>query len=154
MQDSSPIAQHGRSMSTSPSPPSRPFLPSPADLPAPRHRVASLARWLVVWLLPGLLLALWVTPVARADDDHDRARAAVASGQVLPLRKVLEALERQQGAGQGAAQVLEVELEERRGRWHYEIKLLQADGRVTKIRLDARTAEPLRAESLRGERDR
>ncbi|MEY2654092.1 MAG: hypothetical protein RLZZ524_1120 [Pseudomonadota bacterium] len=97
----------------------------------------------VVLAAAALATSALVTP-ARADDDHDRARAAVASGQVLPLRKVLEALERQQPAGQPAPQVLEVELEERRGRWHYEIKLLQADGRVTKIRLDARTAEPLR----------
>lgn len=141
MQDSSPIAQHGDPMSN---------LPSLPDPRLPRRHAARLTRWLTA----GLLLGLSVTPAVHADDDHDRARAAVASGQVLPLRKVLEALERQQGAGQPAPQVLEVELEERRGRWHYEIKLLQADGRVTKIRLDARTAEPLRGESLRGERDR
>ncbi len=149
MQDSSPIAQHGDPMSNPLSLP---------DLRLPRRHAARLARWLTCWLTrwlaAGLLLGLSVTPAVHADDDHDRARAAVASGQVLPLRKVLEALERQQGAGQPAPQVLEVELEERRGRWHYEIKLLQADGRVTKIRLDARTAEPLRGESLRGERDR
>jgi uncharacterized membrane protein YkoI len=111
----------------------------PCHLPfCHRPTVTALGVLAVALCLTGL------APPARADDDHDRARAAVASGQVLPLRKVLEALERQQPAGQAAPQVLEVELEERRGRWHYEIKLLQADGRVTKVRLDARTAEPLR----------
>ena len=104
-------------------------------------------RALLTAVLPALsavLAGLALSLPARADDDHERARAAVASGKVLPLRKVLEALERLQPPGQPAPQVLEVELEERHGRWHYEIKLLQADGRVTKVRLDARTAEPLR----------
>lgn len=114
------------------------------NLPNPRRAAVPGRLWLVGLWAACLLLTLAASPPARADDDHDRARAAVASGQVLPLRKVLEALERQQPAGQGAPQVLEVELEERRGRWHYEIKLLQTDGRVTKVRLDARTGEPLR----------
>ncbi len=109
-------------------------------IPAP-----SISRAVAILLLAGA--GLLAAP-ARADSDegrdHDRARAAVASGQVLPLRKILEALERLQPPGQPAPQVLEVELEERHGRWHYEIKLLQGDGRVTKVRLDARTAEPLR----------
>jgi uncharacterized membrane protein YkoI len=112
--------------------------------PTVRHRPPVLRLAFPAGLLAGLLVLSSLAAPARADDDHDRARAAVASGQVLPLRKVLDALERLQPPGQPAPQVLEVELEERRGRWHYEIKLLQPDGRVTKVRLDARTAEPLR----------
>ncbi|MGY0196889.1 PepSY domain-containing protein [Leptothrix sp. BB-4] len=108
-----------------------------------RRHPSPLTRFAVVC---GAVAGLWTTlpTPARADDDHERARAAVASGRVLPLRKVLEALERQQPPGQPAPQVLEVELEEKHGLLFYEIKLLQADGRVTKVRLDARTAEPLR----------
>ena len=104
----------------------------------------SVRRALLPALLAALLAGLALASPARADDDHERARAAVASGKVLPLRKVLEALERLQPPGQPAPQVLEVELEERHGMLFYEIKLLQADGRVTRTRLDARSGEPLR----------
>ena len=109
-----------------------------------------LGAWTACLALVGALAMSLSMPAHASDDrDHDRARAAVTSGQVLPLRKVLEALERQQVPGQPAPQVLEVELEERRGRWHYEIKLLQPDGRLSKVRLDARTGEPLRDERER-----
>lgn len=80
-------------------------------------------------------------PRASASDqeDHDRARQAVQAGQVLPLRTVLEKLERAQ-----PGQVMEVELERESGRWIYEVKLLQTDGRLVKLKLDAQTAAVLR----------
>lgn len=78
-----------------------------------------------------LAMAL-ASPLALADNDHDRARAAVQSGKVLPLKSVLERLEREH-----PGQVLEVELEQEDGRWVYEIKLLQAGGRLVKLELDA-----------------
>ena len=93
--------------------------------------------------LAGLLLcslASWGAVPALAGDraDHDRARQAVQSGQVLPLRTVLERLERE-----APGQVLEVELEHEHGQWVYEIKVLQPDGRVVKLLLDARDARVL-----------
>ena len=66
------------------------------------------------------------------DDDHDRARRAVEQGHALPLRVVLDQVERQ---FQGRA--VNVELERERGRLIYEIRLLQADGRVVKLEVDA-----------------
>jgi len=83
--------------------------------------------------LPVLCLAAVLAgPLAHADSDQDRARAAVQAGQVLPLRTVLERLERDQ-----PGQVLEVELEQEDGRWVYEVRLLQAGGRLVKLELDA-----------------
>ena len=76
---------------------------------------------------------------AWADSDHDRARQAVQSGQVLPLPAVLEALSREV-----PGQVLEVELEREDGRWIYEIKLLQSGGQLVKLKVDAQTARVLR----------
>lgn len=91
------------------------------------------------WLAAALALAL-SSPWAWADDsDQDRARAAVQAGQVLPLKTVLERLEREH-----PGQVLEVELEQDDGRWIYEIKLLQPGGRLVKLELDAASAELLR----------
>lgn len=81
---------------------------------------------------------------AWADSDHDRARQAVQSGQVLPLPlpAVLEQLAREV-PGQG----LEVELERDDGRWIYEIKLLQTGGQLVKLKVDAQTAQVLRRKS-------
>jgi hypothetical protein len=81
---------------------------------------------------------------AWADSDHDRARQAVQSGQVLPLPlpAVLEQLAREV-----PGQVLEVELERDDGRWIYEIKLLQTGGQLVKLKVDAQTAQVLRRKS-------
>ena len=67
---------------------------------------------------------------ASGKDDHDRARRAVQAGQVL-----------------------EVELEQERERWIYEIKLLTPAGQLTKVKLDARTAEVLRVRSRESRED-
>ena len=88
-------------------------------------------------------------PVSASDhDDHDRARQAVQAGQVLPLPTVLERLQREV-----PGQVLEVELEQERERWIYEIKLLTPAGQLTKVKLDARTAEVLRVRSRESRED-
>lgn len=78
-------------------------------------------------------------PAIASDKDHDRAREAVKAGQVMPLRAMLERLEREY-----PGQVLDVELEDEDGRLVYEVKLLQNDGRLVKLELDARTATVLR----------
>lgn len=88
----------------------------------------------LVSLLAGALLSA----PANASD-HDRAREAVKAGQVMPLRSVLERLERDH-----PGQVLDVELEDEHGRLVYEVKLLQSDGRLVKLELDAKTATVLR----------
>lgn len=90
-------------------------------------------------LMASLLLCL--APLAgRAGEhgDHERARAAVQAGEVLPLPTVLERLQRSH-----PGQVLELELDQEDGRWIYEIKLLQADGQLLRLELDARTAQVL-----------
>jgi Peptidase propeptide and YPEB domain len=79
-----------------------------------------------------VVLAVLASPLALADSEQDRARAAVQAGKVLPLKAVLERLEREH-----PGQVLEVELEQDDGRWIYEIKLLQSGGRLVKLELDA-----------------
>jgi len=79
-----------------------------------------------------VLAMVLASPLALADSEQDRARAAVQAGKVLPLKAVLERLEREH-----PGQVLEVELEQDDGRWIYEIKLLQSGGRLVKLELDA-----------------
>ena len=88
-----------------------------------------------------LLLAACAMTAATAGskDDHERARAAVQAGEVLPLPALLERLQRTH-----PGQVLELELERDDGRWIYEVRLLQADGQLLKLELDARTAQVLK----------
>lgn len=105
----------------------------------PRRRLPWLALWLATWL------ATWLAASAVAADetpDHDRARAAVQAGQVLPLATVLQRLQRSH-----PGQVLEVELEREHGQWVYEIKLLQDGGRLLRLELDAATGRVLKARS-------
>ena len=72
-------------------------------------------------------------------DDHELARQALERGQVLPLRTVIDQVEKQY---QG--QVLKVEFEHEDGRYLYEIRLLQADGRMVKMEVDARDGRLLK----------
>lgn len=91
-------------------------------------------------LLSSLMLgaALWTGavqgwPQAHSDEsDHELARQALQAGKVLPLRTVLDQIERQfQG------QVVKVEFEHDDGRFIYEMRLLQANGQMAKLKVDA-----------------
>jgi len=86
-------------------------------------------------LAVGLILSVAVFfPVFAADvGDHDRARQALEAGEILPLKTVLEKVDRD-----SPGQVMEVELERDKGRWVYEIKVLRPGGSLVKLRLDAR----------------
>lgn len=95
---------------------------------------------LIRFLLVALPLSC-VAPLVLADAerDHDRARAAVRAGEVLPLATILERVARQE-----PGQVLEVELERDHDRWIYELKLLQGGGVLVKLKVDARDGAVLR----------
>lgn len=86
-----------------------------------------------------------------ADDhgDHELARQALERGQVLPLRTVLEKIEREY---QG--QVLKVEFEHDDGRFIYEIRLLQNDGRLAKLDVDAVDGRVLKIKRKEGRGDK
>lgn len=87
-----------------------------------------------------LVLLLPESARASSDDrDHDRARTALQAGEVMPLKTLLLQLERSH-----PGQVLEVELEQEHGLWVYEFKLLQPDGRLVQLDLDARSGAVLK----------
>ena len=87
-----------------------------------------------------LCAALFTTGTAHADRrDHELARQALEQGQVLPLREVLDRIERQFGG-----QVLKIEFEREDGRFIYEIRLLQDDGRMAKLQVDAADGQVLK----------
>ena len=91
--------------------------------------------------LGALLLALGTGASLAGDDrDHERARRALEAGEVLPLRTILERVERDHP---GQAVDVELERDALRGRWIYEIKLLQSGGALVKLKVDARDATVL-----------
>jgi uncharacterized membrane protein YkoI len=80
-----------------------------------------------------------------ARHDHDRARHALAQGEVRPIAEILRRVE-----AEVPGEVIEVELErDKRGaqtRWRYELKLIAPDGRLLEVLVDAPTAEILKVE--------
>lgn len=84
------------------------------------------------------LCALLTLPVF-AGSDHDQARSALESGQILPLQQIL-----QQVSKDYPGQVIEVELDREKSGWIYEIKQLSADGVLTKLEVDAKTGVVLK----------
>lgn len=86
-------------------------------------------------MLKRLAIALLLTGAATAalaSKDHRDARELVRSGEIMPLQQLL-----QQHAELGAARILEIELERKRGGYIYEIELLDEHGRVEELELDA-----------------
>lgn len=92
--------------------------------------------------LVAMLLVTIAASAVHADErkDHDRARAALKAGEVLPLQEVLSRVQRSH-----PGDVLEVELERKEGRWVYELRLLQDGGRLLRLDVDAKTAAVLRS---------
>lgn len=94
----------------------------------------------------GALLALTMlsTTVVMADDDawhehasaYEQARQAVRRGEALPLYQVRSYLQRI-APGKIVATHYEFEF----GRWVYEFKIVDPQGRLRKVHLDARTGE-------------
>lgn len=69
---------------------------------------------------------------ALADDDHDRARAAMMRGEILPLSRILAMAERDVGG-----RVIEVDLERKGDRYIYEVEVVSRSGRLVELSIDA-----------------
>ncbi|MFP4079303.1 MAG: PepSY domain-containing protein [Ectothiorhodospira sp.] len=70
--------------------------------------------------------------------DHDQVLQLRSSGEILPMAEILDR------AGQVVrGEFIEAELERERGRHVYELKILDADGVLHKLYMDARSGELL-----------
>jgi uncharacterized membrane protein YkoI len=76
-----------------------------------------------------------------ADEDHALARRLREAGEIRPLEEI-SARARAAKAGE----VLETELERSGGRYVYEMEILDAQGQVWELELDAKTGELLHME--------
>lgn len=96
--------------------------------------------------LPLLAVLVMLVP-AMADDDHDdearershhrqdQLRDAVARGEIRPLSDVLRIVKPKL-----PGEVVGVEAESKAGGWTYELRVLDAQGRVFDVHVDAATA--------------
>lgn len=92
----------------------------------------------VATLLAAALLA--VTFTAGAEDDHDRARRLRDAGDILPLETLIERVRAER-----PGRILEIELEEKKGRILYEVELVDEGGVVWELYFDARSGELLKS---------
>ena len=81
-----------------------------------------------------LICSLPATSALATPTDQERATQAVQAGEILSLRVILERLEQTQPGRV-------VELEQKKGVWMYELKILKAGGRLQKLKVDAKTGE-------------
>lgn len=88
-------------------------------------------------LLSSLACAPFYT--AQASDDHLEARRLKESGDILPLQTILDKL-----SGDYPGKVLEVELENEHQRVYYEVEILDDQGLVHEISVDARSGDIIR----------
>lgn len=79
--------------------------------------------------------------VGLADEDYGTARTLVERGEILSLDRILEK------AGQYLqGRILEIEVEREGGRYLYEIELLDDDGVVKELKIDAASGVLLKIE--------
>jgi uncharacterized membrane protein YkoI len=96
-------------------------------------------------VLYAVALAVSVTGWAYADKDYEsrhedaeRASRGAESGEFVPLARIVTAI---RGRYQG--EVVEIELESLHGRPYYEFHILQPDGHLIEIKVDARSGRYL-----------
>jgi uncharacterized membrane protein YkoI len=91
--------------------------------------------------MPALLMAALVAigpgaaPAVARDHDHDAARRAVERGEIRPLAEILAAVR-----SQLPGDVVGVGIEQKNGRWLYELRVVDRRGRLFEVYVDARTA--------------
>ncbi|SCY97825.1 PepSY domain-containing protein [Microvirga guangxiensis] len=90
------------------------------------------------------LAAATLLPAAALADrerDSDQARRAVERGEALALAEILTRVRADLGG-----EVVGVEFERKRERWVYEFKVIDPDGRLWEVYVDAATAAILKRE--------
>lgn len=94
-----------------------------------------------ITVLSSVLLFSAAAVPAVADDDHVTARKLRESGQIMPLEKIIE-----RARAEKPGEVLETELDREKGRYVYEIEIVDDAGQVWEIKLDAGTGALIEVE--------
>ncbi|MBP6095577.1 MAG: PepSY domain-containing protein [Methyloversatilis sp.] len=112
----------------------------------------NIRRLMLIAAIPVLTLLLAVGGVVYVSDshadgdkagDHVMARALSTSGQILSLERIAEAARRIQP---GRLIDIDLDFESGPATWVYEVELLDDQGRVWELKLDARNGDLLKIE--------
>lgn len=87
-----------------------------------------------------LLVMIFTAVDLTADDDNERARELLLKGDIISLDSLLPSIREH-----GDWQILEIELEQHDENVFYEVELLDEQGRVHKLKFDARTGQEMMA---------
>jgi uncharacterized membrane protein YkoI len=82
--------------------------------------------------------ALVVAPLATqaGPQEHDLVRRGVEHGELRPLAEIL-----QQVRDRLPGKIIRTEIEQKHGRWLYEFRVVDGQGRLFEVYVDARTGE-------------
>ncbi len=86
-----------------------------------------------------LLILVLFEGASLAGGDHDRAKKLKEAGEIVPLERVVETAKKAH-----PGQLLEAELDEKKGRLVYELELLDEEGTVWELKYDAKSGELLK----------
>lgn len=98
-----------------------------------KKRLKNLGLGLIAFSL--LIIA---SGVVFSEEDHDRAKILRERGEIRPLPEIIEKAQKEH-----PGQIIEVELEEEKGKIIYEVELLDTKGIVWEVQYDAKTGERL-----------
>ena len=82
-----------------------------------------------------------MSSVIFADDDHDLAKQLRESGDILPLEQLLKIVQTYH-----PGRLIEIELEKKYSYFIYEVEILDKNGQVWEMKLDAKTGELINME--------
>lgn len=99
-------------------------------------------RWLTIISILLLCSAVGFPLQASTRLSHEQMRQAHQNGEVRSLRWILDQIQPLY-----PGRLLDAELKHKRGRYFYKIKLLQQDGYITKLSVDANNGEVLRVKT-------
>ena len=90
------------------------------------------------------LSAMLLIPLPVPADDHGDAKRLREAGQIVPLKRIVNRVQREQGG-----RVLDAELIRRGERYRYEVEVLNRKGEVWELQFDAHTGRLIGREKER-----
>ena len=81
------------------------------------------------------------TATPAASEDHDTARRALEHGEIRPLDQIIASVK-----SNVTGNIVSVEIEHFGPAWDYELRVLDRDGRIRRVTVDARSAQILKIE--------
>jgi len=93
---------------------------------------------LINTILSIVLLSSIPVTIYADDDDHERAKQLMETGDILPLENILN-----NARDVYSGKIIEVELESENGQLIYELEILDKNGKVWELQFDAYTGKLL-----------